>query len=41
LITQGRGAMPPVARGWSPPQLEALYAYVSKHVYKGGGASGG
>jgi cytochrome c oxidase subunit 2 len=41
LITQGKGEMPPVARGWSPTQLDALYAYVSKHVYQGGGTSGG
>ena len=41
LITQGRGAMPPVARGWSGAQLDALYAYASKHVYQGGGTSGG
>jgi cytochrome c oxidase subunit 2 len=41
LISEGRGEMPPVARGWSPTQLDALYAYVSKHVYQGGGASGG
>jgi cytochrome c oxidase subunit 2 len=41
LISEGRGEMPPVAHGWSETQLDALYAYVSKHVYKGGGASGG
>ena len=41
LITQGRGAMPPVARGWSETQLDALYTYASKHVYQGGGTSGG
>ncbi|MEP6976478.1 MAG: cytochrome c oxidase subunit II [Thermoleophilia bacterium] len=41
LITNGRAAMPPVARGWSNAQLDALYAYASKQVYKGAGTSGG
>lgn len=41
LVTQGQAAMPPVARGWSEAQLDALYAYASKHVYQGGGTSGG
>ena len=41
LITEGRGQMPPVARGWSNAQLDALYAYASKHVYKGAGGAGG
>ena len=40
---QGRhaGMMPPVGDTWTTAQIEALAAYVSKHVYKGASASGG
>ncbi len=41
LVTEGRGEMPPVARGWSKEQLDALFQYVSKQVYTGGGATSG
>jgi cytochrome c oxidase subunit 2 len=43
VVTNGRGKMPPVGAGWSKEQLDALYAYTSKQVFKGGGgtANGG
>jgi cytochrome c oxidase subunit 2 len=40
VITQGVRKMPPVARGWSKEQLDALYAYITKSVYKGASTSG-
>jgi cytochrome c oxidase subunit 2 len=40
LIRQGRNQMPPVARGWSDEQVQALLAYLKQSVYKGA-ASGG
>jgi cytochrome c oxidase subunit II len=41
LIENGRGLMPPVAKTWTQPQLDALLAYLKKNVYKGAAASGG
>jgi cytochrome c oxidase subunit 2 len=35
------GVMPPVGDTWTVTQMNALYDYVSKHVYKGASASGG
>jgi cytochrome c oxidase subunit II len=40
LVRDGRGNMPPVGNTWNQAQMNALYEYVSKHVYKGA-ASGG
>jgi cytochrome c oxidase subunit 2 len=40
LDTPRAGAMPPVGNTWTKAQIDALAAYVSKHVYKGA-ASGG
>jgi hypothetical protein len=40
IVTQGFGKMPPVGRGWSEPQLNALTAYL-KQRFPAGGASGG
>jgi cytochrome c oxidase subunit II len=40
LVRDGRGNMPPVGDTWNQAQMNALYDYVSKHVYKGA-ASGG
>ena len=34
LIRQGRNEMPPVARGWSDEQVQALLAYLKQSVYK-------
>jgi mono/diheme cytochrome c family protein len=34
------GAMPPVGDTWTPAQIHALVAYVSKHIYKGAPAGG-
>ena len=40
LVKNGQKLMPPVARGWSDRQLDALYKYVSTKINKssGGGA---
>ncbi len=40
IVRDGRGNMPPVGNTWNQAQMNALYEYVSKHVYKGA-ASGG
>jgi cytochrome c oxidase subunit 2 len=40
IVTQGFGKMPPVGRGWSEPQVNALTAYL-KQRFPAGGASGG
>lgn len=40
IVREGRGKMPPVGNTWTPEQMNALYQYVSKHIYKGA-ASGG
>ena len=39
LITKGQGKMPPVAKGWSDEQIDALLGYTSKRL--SGGAAGG
>jgi cytochrome c oxidase subunit 2 len=39
-VRQGGVLMPAVGDTWTPTQMKALFAYVSKHVYKGA-ASGG
>ncbi len=44
LDTTRAGAMPPVGDTWTKAQIDALAAYVKKHIYKpapAGGASGG
>jgi cytochrome c oxidase subunit 2 len=46
LVRSGRdtslpGVMPNVGEGWKKKELDALFAYVSKRVYKGGAAGGG
>jgi mono/diheme cytochrome c family protein len=35
LIRNGRNKMPPVARGWSEEQLEALESYLKAVIYEG------
>jgi cytochrome c oxidase subunit 2 len=43
-VNGSQGAMPPVGDTWTPAELDALAAYVKKHIYKaapGGGTSGG
>jgi cytochrome c oxidase subunit II len=35
------GYMPPVGRGWTDEQLDALFRYVGRKVTSGGGAGGG
>lgn len=43
-FTGSQGAMPPVGDTWTKAQVDALVAYVSKHIYKpapAGGTSGG
>ncbi len=40
IVRNGRGNMPAVGNTWTDVQMNALYEYVSKHVYKGA-ASGG
>jgi cytochrome c oxidase subunit 2 len=40
IATQGQGRMPPVARGWTKTQLDALFGYVSKRIYKGAAPAG-
>jgi cytochrome c oxidase subunit II len=40
LIRQGKNEMPPVGRGWTDEQVQALLAYLKQNVYKGA-ASGG
>ncbi len=40
LVRDGRGNMPPVGDTWNQAQMNALYEYVGKHIYKGA-ASGG
>jgi cytochrome c oxidase subunit 2 len=40
IVRNGRGNMPPVGDTWNQAQMNALYQYVSKNVYKGA-ASGG
>jgi cytochrome c oxidase subunit II len=39
IVRFGRGAMPPVGRGWSDTQMKALTQYLKQHLK--GGASGG
>jgi cytochrome c oxidase subunit 2 len=39
--TSRPGIMPPVGSTWSNQEIDALAAYVSKHVYKGASTSGG
>jgi cytochrome c oxidase subunit 2 len=41
LDTPRPGAMPPVGDTWTKAQIDALVAYVGKHVYKGAGSAGG
>jgi cytochrome c oxidase subunit 2 len=41
IVRNGRGRMPPVAKSWTPEQLQALLAYLKKNVYKGATSSGG
>lgn len=40
-VRDGGVKMPAVGDTWTKPQLQALFAYVSKHVYKGAATSGG
>jgi cytochrome c oxidase subunit II len=40
IVRNGRGNMPAVGDTWTDAQMNALYEYVSKHIYKGA-ASGG
>jgi hypothetical protein len=47
LLLQGQNTiapvssyMPPVARGWSEAQFQALFAYVKQNVYKGAPSGG-
>jgi cytochrome c oxidase subunit 2 len=40
IVTHGQGRMPPVGRGWTKAQLDALFGYVSKRIYTGGAAAG-
>lgn len=40
IVRTGRGNMPAVGNTWTDEQMNALSAYVSKHIYKGA-ASGG
>ena len=40
LLREGRGAMPPVGRGWTDRQFQALEAYMKDHVYKGSSSGG-
>jgi cytochrome c oxidase subunit II len=40
IVRNGRGNMPPVGDTWNQAQMNALYEYVSKNIYKGA-ASGG
>jgi cytochrome c oxidase subunit 2 len=43
-VNGSQGAMPPVGDTWTPAELDALAAYVKKHIYKAapaGGTSGG
>jgi cytochrome c oxidase subunit 2 len=41
IVRNGRGAMPPVGRGWDAAQLRALVAFVRLHVAAPAGASSG
>jgi cytochrome c oxidase subunit II len=41
IVRNGRGAMPPVGRGWNPAQLRALVAFVRLRVAGPVGASSG
>lgn len=41
IVTAGLGKMPAVGKGWSKEQLDALFQYTSKQVYKPGGAPSG
>ncbi len=41
LDTPRPGVMPPVGNDWTGAQIDALAAYVGKHVYKGAAPSGG
>jgi len=43
-VVGSTGAMPPVGDTWTSAQIDALVAYVTKHIYKGappGGGNGG
>jgi cytochrome c oxidase subunit 2 len=41
IVTEGRGKMPPVGRGWDDRQLDALTTYLRETFSQQGGASGG
>jgi cytochrome c oxidase subunit II len=41
IVTEGRGKMPPVGRGWDERQLNALTAYLKQKFPAPGGSSGG
>ncbi|MDQ5819954.1 MAG: cytochrome c oxidase subunit II [Actinomycetota bacterium] len=41
IVTAGQGKMPAVGKGWSEEQLDALFAYTSKRVYKPAGTTSG
>jgi cytochrome c oxidase subunit II len=40
IVRNGRGNMPAVGNTWTNEQMNALYEYVSKHVYKGATSGG-
>ena len=41
IVREGPGNMPPVGDTWTVAQMNALFAYVSKHIYAGASTSGG
>jgi cytochrome c oxidase subunit II len=41
IVRNGRGKMPPVGNTWTKTQMDALFTYLNKKVYKGAAASGG
>jgi cytochrome c oxidase subunit II len=40
IVREGRGNMPAVGDTWTQDQMNALYEYVSKHIYKGASSGG-
>jgi len=41
IVRNGRGRMPPVGRGWSDEQIDALVAYMKRKIAPQSGGSGG
>jgi mono/diheme cytochrome c family protein len=41
VVTEGRGRMPAVGRGWTDRELNALYEYVRQFAPQGQGEEGG